>query len=179
MLCGDKKKSLFLKHRRLLISLQLRGTWTHSELNTCVLRLRFPEDMSSRNVTPKTPSLFPFHQFCVASCHSALLLSQHSEKILCRLWFWVYMRKFLKNEVLWNLLKHLSRPSLPPLLLTSCIYTLWNIWHKDPGVYFSSCALKLKATVQNKTVSSRFQPISSHAVGVGDVNKSVAVFLFI
>lgn len=67
----------------------LHGTWTGDpELDTCVLRLRFPEDTPSRNVTPITPPpLFPVHQFCVVSCHSAALLSHHSEKILCRLWF--------------------------------------------------------------------------------------------
>lgn len=72
------EKSLFLK----LWLITLSDTWTHSGLDTCVLRLRFPEDTSSRNVTPIIPSLFPFHQFRVVSRDSAAPLSHHSKKIL-------------------------------------------------------------------------------------------------
>lgn len=58
---------------------------------------------------PELPPSSLSHQFCVVSCHSATLLSHHSEKILSCLWFCVNMRKFLKiradtavMEIIWS-----------------------------------------------------------------------------
>lgn len=58
---------------------------------------------------PELPPSSLSHQFCVPSCHSATLLSHHSDKILSWLWFCVYMRKFLKiradtamMEIIWS-----------------------------------------------------------------------------
>lgn len=99
----------------------------HTELNICV---QSPENTSGKNVTPTAPSLSPFHQFCMVSCHSASLLSHHSDKIICHLWFWVYMRTFRRIWALWEQQRHsgIKKPQTSITSFATCYHFFWHLF---------------------------------------------------